>query len=477
MLKGPLVMNGNLPRNEIVGITTSTYIVPSIRSRDVAEMIQNEKELILIDCRNENEFSQTHVKNAVLLNNNPLMVKRFLKGSKQLSDLLLVSKNANEIVSKMEKIQTIFYDSGSIQGSMKDILQHLVVKKNLNVKAMEGGFQEFSSTYQDLCTDPCLESRDSGENLLSYCNVISTAEWEKAPPAKILPHLVLGNVYDADNKQVLQKLNVGYIINVSEHIPFKFEKDFKYFRVPTKDNTGANLTTYFNGAFEFIETARTKGSVVFIHCHAGISRSVSITIAYMIKYYKMGLYQAYNFIKARRPCVAPNLNFMGQLLAFEKQVREEELKTPVQHKNMDSSGGASSGDSISLVSKLINIPSMVNSSLDEDYVTMDETPKLEENSFGSVFESNEKLNLAPKLKIPPQFAPYAPGSKYQTNQIQVYLTQTEWNDLEYVGKHTLSPRNETQHPVPGERRGSVARMVDSFEHHLQTNPTPNLEEV
>ena len=95
-------------------------------------------ELILIDCRNENEFSQSHVKKAVLLNNNPLMVKRFLKGTKQLSDLLLVSENANEIVEKMGKTLAIFYDGGSIQGSMKDIIHHLVTKKNLNVKAMEG---------------------------------------------------------------------------------------------------------------------------------------------------------------------------------------------------------------------------------------------------------------------------------------------------------------------------------------------------
>ena len=95
-------------------------------------------ELILIDCRNENEFTQSHVKQAVLLNNNPLMVKRFLKGTKQLSDLLLVSENANEIVERMGNTLTIFYDGGNIQGSMKDILNHLVTKKNLNVKAMEG---------------------------------------------------------------------------------------------------------------------------------------------------------------------------------------------------------------------------------------------------------------------------------------------------------------------------------------------------
>ena len=81
------------------------------------------------------------MKNAILLNNNPLMVKRFLKGTKQLSDLLLVTENANSIVNKMEKILTIFYDSGNVQGSMRDVLQHLLVKKNLNVKAMEGDFE------------------------------------------------------------------------------------------------------------------------------------------------------------------------------------------------------------------------------------------------------------------------------------------------------------------------------------------------
>ena len=72
------------------------------------------------------------------MNNNPMMVKRFLRGTKQLSDLLLVSQNANEIVKKMENNLSIFYDGSSIQGSMKDILQNLITKKNLNVKAMEG---------------------------------------------------------------------------------------------------------------------------------------------------------------------------------------------------------------------------------------------------------------------------------------------------------------------------------------------------
>ena len=139
------------------------------------------------------------------------------------------------------------------------------------------------------------------------------------------------------------------------------------------------------------------------------------------------------------------------------------LKTPIQQKQIDVSR-----DSLSLVSRLINIPSMVDSSVDDDYyMTMDETPKLEEHSF-SVFDSSEKISFTTSIKNPPQFAPYAPGSKYLTNQI--YLTQMEWNDLEIVGRSFLSTRQDTPHLMTGERRGSVAQIVNTFEHQLQTAP-------
>lgn len=35
----------------------------------------------------------------------------------------------------------------------------------------------------------------------------------------------------------------------------------------------------------------------------------------------MTLNEAYDFVKQRKPSVNPNLNFMGQLLEFERQLR------------------------------------------------------------------------------------------------------------------------------------------------------------
>lgn len=59
---------------------------------------------------------------------------------------------------------------------------------------------------------------------------------------------------------------------------------------------------------------------MLVHCHAGVSRSATVCIAYIMKNLDHDLRSAYDFVKARRPCVSPNLHFMGQLLEFEKRL-------------------------------------------------------------------------------------------------------------------------------------------------------------
>jgi len=56
---------------------------------------------------------------------------------------------------------------------------------------------------------------------------------------------------------------------------------------------------------------------VLVHCLAGISRSVSVTVAYLMSSMCLSLDDAYTLVKRRRPHASPSLNFMGQLLDFE----------------------------------------------------------------------------------------------------------------------------------------------------------------
>ncbi|KAL5480004.1 hypothetical protein EMCRGX_G023617 [Ephydatia muelleri] len=58
---------------------------------------------------------------------------------------------------------------------------------------------------------------------------------------------------------------------------------------------------------------------------AGISRSVTLVIAYLMQYYRLPMQQAYQFVKDKRPAISPNLNFMGQLVEFDRTIKEHKL--------------------------------------------------------------------------------------------------------------------------------------------------------
>uniref|UniRef100_A0A3B3QP52 protein-tyrosine-phosphatase n=1 Tax=Paramormyrops kingsleyae TaxID=1676925 RepID=A0A3B3QP52_9TELE len=66
--------------------------------------------------------------------------------------------------------------------------------------------------------------------------------------------------------------------------------------------------------------AHQRGRGVLVHCQAGVSRSATIVIAYLMKHTRMTMMDAYKYVRGRRPVVSPNLNFMGQLLEFERDL-------------------------------------------------------------------------------------------------------------------------------------------------------------
>ena len=68
------------------------------------------------------------------------------------------------------------------------------------------------------------------------------------------------------------------------------------------------------------DSVRRRRGRVLVHCLAGISRSATICIAYLMYHKRLPLEAAYDFVKCRRQLIAPNLNFMRQLVEFEQHV-------------------------------------------------------------------------------------------------------------------------------------------------------------
>ena len=65
-----------------------------------------------------------------------------------------------------------------------------------------------------------------------------------------------------------------------------------------------------------------------MHCYAGISRSATLCLAYLINSHKVSLSEAFQYVKCRRNVISPNLNFMGQLLKFETDLAAQDSARP-----------------------------------------------------------------------------------------------------------------------------------------------------
>jgi len=70
-----------------------------------------------------------------------------------------------------------------------------------------------------------------------------------------------------------------------------------------------NLGKHFMDAALFMKNAIKGGGIVFVHCWAGISRSSSCIIAYLMYEHGMSLGNAVNLVRRGRPIINPNPGF------------------------------------------------------------------------------------------------------------------------------------------------------------------------
>lgn len=138
---------------------------------------------------------------------------------------------------------------------------------------------------------------------------------------KITEYMYLGDVDDA------RKLKEGSskydcIINLyADSINDKSYRKFKHIPViyvNIEDNESENIAKYFKYLNDVIQGVERRGEKVLIHCRAGVSRSASVVIAYLMYRYKLNLEEAFEYVKNKRPQIDPNYGFLKRLKAYEK---------------------------------------------------------------------------------------------------------------------------------------------------------------
>ncbi|XP_070578410.1 dual specificity protein phosphatase 10-like [Ptychodera flava] len=290
------------------------------------KLMKPHKSIIIIDCRPFTAYNNIHISEALNIScSDRLSKKRLQQGKVTLADLVTSTEGKAAFQKRFSKDVVVYDENTSDLDSLPpmhplNLVLTTLREEGVSTYFLKGGIQTFVQQYQNLCanslrTDEPSELCESPDERISHLNL---------PPAQILPFLYIGGDKDASDIKLMERLKIKYILNVTSHIPLYFEKtaDIVYKRLPASDNCQQNLTQYFEEASEFIDDARHKGLNVLVHCQAGISRSATICISYIMKHTKMTMTDAYQYIKHKRPIISPNLNFMGQLMEFESALND-----------------------------------------------------------------------------------------------------------------------------------------------------------
>ncbi|KPA82266.1 putative dual specificity protein phosphatase [Leptomonas pyrrhocoris] len=147
-----------------------------------------------------------------------------------------------------------------------------------------------------------------------------TINWNKIYPDEIIPYLFCGSLRSAQSQMVYRKLNISYLLTVGRQLVPVPPEGGTHKVIVVDDIPGADIRTSFREAVGFIEESQQKKSGCLVHCFAGLSRSATTVIAYLMMRKNMRLDEAYLVAKKGRPAILPNKGFFDQLVELDHEL-------------------------------------------------------------------------------------------------------------------------------------------------------------
>lgn len=139
---------------------------------------------------------------------------------------------------------------------------------------------------------------------------------------RIKGEIYLGNASAAKNLPLLNTNSITHVLICCSEIGPSFADKLTYKKLNIQETFDFNISSFFNEAYDFIESCLNSGGAIFIHCVQGQSRSPTILISYLMRKFRMNLSKALMMVKRNHPQTEPNLGFIEQLQAYEKSLVE-----------------------------------------------------------------------------------------------------------------------------------------------------------
>ncbi|ODV88293.1 hypothetical protein CANARDRAFT_188601, partial [[Candida] arabinofermentans NRRL YB-2248] len=150
---------------------------------------------------------------------------------------------------------------------------------------------------------------------------------------------ILGKIYLSGFDPILKQLDLSetygitHILSVTNDLisPKYNRSPYRNLQISITDELSTNIIEHFSESNRFINDALFGKSIeagsakglkhqggVLIHCNAGISRSVSYLVAYLMKYYDLPLQKSIYAVKRQKKNIEPNESFINQLEFYHR---------------------------------------------------------------------------------------------------------------------------------------------------------------
>lgn len=145
--------------------------------------------------------------------------------------------------------------------------------------------------------------------------------------SQITKNIYLGNYPNLFNSSWFKNHNIKIIIDLIRYPnnmnpnPQMRNSNIQYYHFPLVDSPEENAFRYYPKIYQIMRMAEAQNKNVYIHCFAGISRSSTMVIAYLMHKHHKPLADIYRYVQSKRNIVQPNSGFMKQLKNWERYLR------------------------------------------------------------------------------------------------------------------------------------------------------------
>lgn len=296
---------------------------------------------LFVDCRSQNDFDLAHISGAISLSFPNILWRRILKQKARpgcLDEFLMC--DAQDLKRRHNSgVSVVLYDLNTLDvndlpsdAPLRVLCEMLQLEDGTNFSFLEGGFKRLKCQRPELLVST---TPQAPPRTLSGCPSPNPhMDLFINPSASyILDFMIIGSESNAQDLCFLDREKITHVLNLTstpskpEVLASRVCLQIKLLDSPTQD-----ILAHIPAAIDFIHSARACGGRILVHCLAGISRSSAMATAYLMWDGHYSHLEAFEIVRAHRPCASPNLNFMGQLMMFGRCLccRSSKTSTPKQ---------------------------------------------------------------------------------------------------------------------------------------------------